>query len=66
MTITDMPLAEKGLPATRQQIADNLFAALRQLDYTPASVTMPGDPAFEPGDRHRPAAGGRAPRRRCW
>ena len=62
MTITDMPLAEKGLPATRQQIADNLFAALRQLDYTPASVTMPGDPAFEPGDRIAlPQADGTAP-----
>ena len=44
-------LAEKGLPATRQQITDNLFAALQRLDYVPATVTMPGDPAFEPGDR---------------
>lgn len=51
MAITDMPLAEKGLPDIRQGIADNLFAELRRLDYTPATVTMPGDPAFEPGDR---------------
>lgn len=51
MAIADMPLAEKGLPDTRQGITDNLFAELRQLDYTPATVTMPGDPAFEPGDR---------------
>ena len=46
-----LTLAEKGLPATRQQITDNLFAALQRLDYVPATVTMPGDPAFEPGDR---------------
>ncbi len=46
-----LTLAEKGLPATRQQITDNLFAALQRLDYVPATVTMPGDPAGEPGDR---------------
>ena len=51
MRISNMTLAEKGLPATRQQIADNLFAALQRMDYVPATVTMPGDPAFEPGDR---------------
>ena len=53
MRISNMTLAEKGLPATRQQITDNLFAALQRLDYVPATVTMPGDPAFEPGDRGR-------------
>lgn len=51
MRISNMTLAEKCLPATRQQITDNLFAALQRLDYVPATVTMPGDPAFEPGDR---------------
>lgn len=51
MRISNMTLAEKGLPATRQQITDNLFAMLQRLDYVPATVTMPGDPAFEPGDR---------------
>ena len=62
MTVTDMPLAEKGLPATRQTMADNLFAALQKLDYTPATVTMPGDPALEPGDRIAlPQADGTAP-----
>ena len=62
MTVTDMPLAEKGLPAIRQQMADALFAVLRELDYTPAAVTMPGDPAFEPGDRVAlPQADGTAP-----
>ena len=60
--IADMPLAEKGLPDTRQGITDNLFAELRQLDYTPATVTMPGDPALEPGDRVAlPQADGTAP-----
>lgn len=29
MRISNMTLAEKGLPATRQQITDNLFAALQ-------------------------------------
>ncbi len=51
MTVTDLPFAEKGLAEVRQQMADNLFATLQQLDYTPATVTMPGDPALEPGDR---------------
>lgn len=53
MRISNMTLAEKGLPATRQQITDNLFAALQRLDYVPATVTMPGDPAFEPGTAWR-------------
>lgn len=62
MAIADMPLAEKGLPDTRQGITDNLFAELRQLDYIPAIVTMPGDPALEPGDRVTlPQADGTAP-----
>lgn len=62
MTVTDLPFAEKGLPATRQSIADNLFAALQTLDYTPATVEMPGDPALEPGDRIAlPQADGTAP-----
>ena len=62
MAIADMPLAEKGLPDTRQGITDNLFAELRQLDYIPATVTMPGDPALEPGDRVAlPRADGTAP-----
>ena len=62
MRISNMTLAEKGLPATRQQITENLFAALQRLDYVPATVTMPGDPAFEPGDRIAlPCADGSAP-----
>ena len=62
MTISDMPLAEKGLDETRQQMADSLLATLQGLDYTPATVTMPGDPAFEPGDRITlPQADGAAP-----
>ena len=62
MAIADMPLAEKGLPEMRAQIAEHLFAVLQKLDYTPATVTMPGDPAFEPGDRIAlPRADGSAP-----
>lgn len=65
MAIADMPLAEKGLPDTRQGITDNLFAELRQLDYTPATVTMPGDQALEPGDGWRcPGLTVRPPK--CW
>ena len=51
MTISDMPLAESGTAEVRQGICDAVFARLRALDYTPATVTMPGDPALELGDR---------------
>ena len=51
MSITDMPLAESGTAAIRQKICDALFAKLTKLDYTPATVTLPGDPAIELGDR---------------
>ena len=51
MTISDMPLAESGTAEVRQGICDAVFARLRALDYTPAAVTMPGDPALELGDR---------------
>ena len=57
MRISNMTLAEKGLPATRQQITDNLFAALQRLDYVPATVTMPGDPALK-GVGRNPYLGG--------
>ena len=53
MRISNMTLAEKGLPATRQQITENLFAALQRLDYVPATVTMPGDPAFIAFEKNR-------------
>ena len=43
-------------------MADSLLATLQGFDYTPATVTMPGDPAFEPGDRITlPQADGAAP-----
>lgn len=51
MTISDMPLAESGTAEVRQGICDVVFARLRALDYTPAAVTMPGDPALELGER---------------
>ena len=51
MTISDMPLAESGTNEVRQGICDAVFDKLRLLDYTPATVTMPGDPALELGDR---------------
>ena len=50
-TISDMPLAESGTAEVRQGICDAVLARLRALDYTPAAVTMPGDPALELGDR---------------
>ena len=51
MTIADMPLAESGLPSTKQGICDALFARLQNMDYTPMTVMLPGDPALELGDR---------------
>lgn len=51
MTITDMPLAESGMAETKQQICDVMYKKLQALDYTPATVTLPGDPALELGDR---------------
>lgn len=51
MTISDMPLAESGTNEVRQGICDAVFDKLRLLDYTPATVTLPGDPALELGDR---------------
>ena len=51
MTISDMPLAENGMPEVRQGVCDALFSTLQRLDYTPAEVTLPGDPALELGDR---------------
>ena len=35
MRISNMTLAEKGLPATRQQITENLFAVLQRLGLRP-------------------------------
>ena len=62
MTLTDFPLAESGLAATRQGICDNLFAALQTLAYTPAEVRLHGDPALDLGDRLAlPMADGTAP-----
>ena len=51
MTISDMPLAESGTTEVRQGICDAVFDKLKMLDYTPATVTMPGNPALELGDR---------------
>ena len=51
MTISDMPLAESGLASVKQEICDALYKKLHALDYTPATVTLPGDPALELGDR---------------
>ena len=51
LVIDDLPMAEKGLDATRQSMADGLWAVVKELGYTPAEITMPGDPSWEPGDR---------------
>ena len=51
MTISDMPLAESGLASAKQGICDAVYAKLCKLDYTPMTVTLPGDPALELGDR---------------
>ena len=59
-TITTLPILVKGVITaedTRLAVENGAAGIIvsnhgaRQLDYVPATVTMPGDPAFEPGDR---------------
>lgn len=45
------PLLEKGLESHRQALLDALLPVLAAADYTPAALTMPGDPALDCGDR---------------
>lgn len=51
MTMDNVPLAENGTEEMRQSICSGIFAVLQQIRYTPATVTMPGDPSLDLGDR---------------
>lgn len=51
MVIEDTPAWDYGSDSTLQVHTDNLFSYLSTLDYTPCQIDMPGDPAFDCGDR---------------
>ena len=51
MTMTDAPLFGKGLDTRNQVLAEAVFEYLQTVSYVPATVTLPGDPAIDCGDR---------------
>jgi len=51
MVVEDSPAWDFGSVEASQAKADNLFAYLTELDYTPADIDMPGDPSVDCGDR---------------
>ncbi len=51
LDLGEAPLLEKGLESHRQALLDALMPVLTAAAYTPATLTMPGDPALECGDR---------------
>lgn len=53
MTMSDAPLFGKGLDARNQALAEAVFGYLQTIRYVPATVTLPGDPAIDCGDRLR-------------
>ena len=51
LTVENAPLLEKGLEERRQALLEALLPGLAAADYTPASLSAPGDPTLDPGDR---------------
>ena len=51
MVIDDAPAWDYGLEETLQGQTDDLFDYLKDIDYTPCEIDMPGDPSFDCGDR---------------
>ena len=51
LAFEDAPLLEQGVSAFRQQLLDALLPVVTGCDYTPAELTLPGDPALDCGDR---------------
>ena len=51
LAVENAPLLEKGLEERRQALLEALLPGLSAADYTPASLTAPGDPTVDPGDR---------------
>ena len=49
LDLGDIPIIEEG-PTAKQAILDRIFAEIEDIEYTPASISMVGDPSIEPGD----------------
>lgn len=49
LDLGDISIVEND-PFHKQQILDNIFSLIRDIEYTPASINMVGDPSIEPGD----------------
>ena len=50
LTMDDVPLLNKGLAERNQALVQAMFDTLHAVEYVPATITMPGDPALECGD----------------
>ena len=51
LAVENAPLLEKGLEERRQALLEALLPGLAAADYTPASLSAPGAPTLDPGDR---------------
>ena len=51
MKIPDAPAWDNGIDVTLQNQTDALFSVLQNIVYTPTTIDMPSDPAFDCGDR---------------
>ncbi len=51
MEITDNPFFTKGTQAHNQAVCDSIWETLRLITYTPCSVQLYDDPAYQLGDR---------------
>ena len=49
LDLGDIPIIE-GTPAQKQAILDNIFEEIEDIEFTPATISMVGDPSIEPGD----------------
>lgn len=49
LDLGDIPIIE-GNPTLKQSIIDNIFSEIEDVEYTPATISMVGDPSIEPGD----------------
>ena len=49
LDLGDIPIVE-GSPSQKQAILDAIFNEIKDIEYTPATISMAGDPSIEPGD----------------
>lgn len=49
LDLGDIPIIE-GTPALKQTVLDRIWDEIKDVDYTPASISMVGDASIEPGD----------------